>query len=1211
EPPVDDYFIDALPESDGENEVCFSVEALPGQYDQRADSCEQALRLMDESISPTVRTAVTYLIDGALSTDEIQTIQSHLVNPVDSRIASEELPESLAMQYEEPAEVEILSGFTAKDDTALEAYYNTLSLAMTLRDFQMIRDYFRDEEKRDPSITEIRVLDTYWSDHCRHTTFSTEIKDIQIEEGPYAEAFRASLREYLDARQEVYESPEKLKEKSVCLMDVATMGMKLLKKRGLLTDMEESEENNACTIISTLEVLGEDGACRDEDWLIFFKNETHNHPTEIEPFGGAATCLGGAIRDPLSGRGYVYQAMRVTGAADPTLPSDAVLPGKLPQKKIVQDAAKGYSSYGNQIGLATGLVEEIYHPGYVAKRMEIGAVLGAAPKHAVKRLSPEKDDVVILCGGRTGRDGIGGATGSSKAHTESSLESCGAEVQKGNALTERKIQRLFRREEVSRLIKKCNDFGAGGVCVAIGELAEGLAIELDLVPKKYEGLDGTELAISESQERMAVVCAAEDAEAFLAYCAEENLEAVQVARVTDSGRLQMTWRGKTIVDLSRAFLDTNGARQETCAFLKSPSQEETPLGAVQCEAVRNLLDGGDIRGAWLQSLRELNVCSTQGLAEMFDASIGAGTVVMPFGGKYRMTPVQAMIAKIPVLEGITDDASAMSYGFDPYLSSWSPFHGAAYAVLHSVAKLVASGCAPEGLHFSFQEYFGRMTEDASRWGMVLQALLGAFSAQLALKTAAIGGKDSMSGTFRDIDVPPTLVSFAVGMTEASRTVTPELKREGNAILLFESVRNEQGLPDYEKNLELYREVHRLMREGKILSCTAPDAYGIAPALSKMAFGNALGVRMEDTLTPEELFRDATGHLLAEADAHALAEVLQLRGAYRIGTVTQEKSFRYRNAELFLPEALQCYTSRLERIYPTTYAAQEKKRVLPEPLKKDLLIRTNKIAKPRVFLPVFPGTNCEYDLTRAFQRAGAEVACVVFRNRSAEEIRESTKRFEEEIDRAQIIMFPGGFSAGDEPDGSAKFFAVTFRNERIREATHRLLYERDGLALGICNGFQAMIKLGLLPDGRITGQTKESPTLTTNVIGRHVSAMSYLKVISGNSPWLSLTSPGIVYASPVSHGEGRFFASEEIAMQLYGNGQVATCYCDPEGNVAFDPVWNPNGSVFAIEGILSPDGRCYGKMAHAERRGVNIAVNTYGEQDMRIFEAGVRYFTGEA
>ncbi|MBQ6734290.1 MAG: phosphoribosylformylglycinamidine synthase [Lachnospiraceae bacterium] len=1211
EPPLDDVILDRLPEEMTEGVLCFSVESLPGQYDQRADSCAQALRLIDESVTPGVRTAVTYLIRGHLSAEEISAIQSFLVNPVDSRIASEEIPESLAMQYEEPGEVEVLEGFTAYDDAGLERYYASLSLAMTFRDFQMIRDYFRDEEKRNPTITEIRVLDTYWSDHCRHTTFATEIKDIRIEEGPYAEAFRSSLQAYLDARKEVYETEEKQKEKAVCLMDVATMGMKLLKKRGILTDMEESEENNACTIISPVEIRDEKGETRTEEWLIFFKNETHNHPTEIEPFGGAATCLGGAIRDPLSGRGYVYQAMRVTGAADPTQPSDSVLPGKLPQKKIVKDAAKGYSSYGNQIGLATGLVEEIYHPGYVAKRMEIGAVLGAAPRKAVRRLSPEAGDAVLLIGGRTGRDGIGGATGSSKAHTESSLESCGAEVQKGNALTERKIQRLFRREEVSELIKKCNDFGAGGVCVAIGELADGLAIELDLVPKKYEGLDGTELAISESQERMAVVCAAEDTERFLSYCAEENLEAVQVAKVTDSARLQMRWRGKMIVDLSRAFLNTNGASQECRALLKMPEENTVLPGGIRCDAVRQSLDAGDVRGAWLASLMDLNVCSTQGLAEMFDASIGTGTVVMPFGGKYQLTPAQAMVAKVPVLYGETDDATVMSYGFDPFLSSGSPFHGASCAVLHSVAKAVAAGCHPDTLHFTFQEYFGRMTEDPARWGMVLQALLGAFSAQVALKTAAIGGKDSMSGTFRDIDVPPTLVSFAVGRLKARDAVTPELKREGNYVVLFEGVRDDLGLPGYEKNLELYAEVNRLMREKKIVSCIAPDAYGIAPALSKMAFGNGLGLQLEETLSPEELFSDATGHLLAEVDVHALAEVLRVRGAYKIAVVTQEKCLRYRKAEIYLPEAQQCYMSRLEKVFPTTYVPKEKKRGLPEPLRKEVTVCTNRHAKPRVLIPVFPGTNCEYDLTRAFERAGAEVHCAVFLNRSEEEIRESVLRFEKEIDQSQIIMFPGGFSAGDEPDGSAKFFAVTFRNERIREATHRLLYERDGLALGICNGFQAMIKLGLLPDGRISGQSADSPTLTTNLIGRHVSRMAYLKVISANSPWLALTDPRTVYASPVSHGEGRFVASEEIALQLYGNGQVATCYCDPEGHPAFDPVWNPNGSVMAIEGILSPDGRCYGKMAHAERRGEHIAVNTYGEQDMRIFEAGVRYFSGEA
>ena len=1205
EPPLNDFLEAASPEA-GEGEILFGVEALPGQYDQRADSAEQAIRLIREDVQPTVRCATVYRLSGTVSEEELARIKNSLCNPVDSRIITDfSVPDTLQERYDTPDDVPVLSGFITEDETALRARFEEMSLAMTFEDFLFIRDHFKNEAKREPSVTEIRILDTYWSDHCRHTTFATGLTEVTVEDGAYESPIRASYEAYLAARTLLYNTPEKLRDKPLCLMDLATMGMRMLKAEGKLTDMEESGENNACTVIVPVTADYGNGP-ETEEWLLFFKNETHNHPTEIEPFGGAATCLGGAIRDPLSGRGYVYQAMRITGAADPTVPLADTPEGKLPQKKIVRDAARGYSSYGNQIGLATGLVDELYHPGYVAKRMEIGAVLGASPRKNVKRLEPEPGDVVLLLGGRTGRDGIGGATGSSKAHSESSIETCGAEVQKGNAPTERKIQRLFRRSEVACLIKKCNDFGAGGVSVAIGELADALEIDLDRVPKKYEGLDGTELAISESQERMAVVLDEKDEQLFLQYAAEENLEAVRVARVTGTGRLVMKWRGKVIADLSRSFLDTNGVRGNMRVKIEQP-KGDSPLKGVVLDGVRDALAKQDVETALLETMRDLNVCSRRGLAEQFDSSIGRATVLMPFTGREQLTPAQSMVAKLPVLNGETDCASVMSYGFDPYLSSWSPYHGAQYAVTMSVAKLVACGAEMKNMHFTFQEYFGKPGTDPSRWGLPFSALLGAYSAQMAFSAAAIGGKDSMSGTFNDLDVPPSLVSFAVNLMPASCVITPELKRAGNLLALFAIERDAYDLPVYPSVVSMYETVTRLMKEGVIVSCYALDAYGALASLLKMAFGNRLGIRIDETAEPETLFANGCGSLVAEIDAAKAGAFAGEKNMTRIGEVLAEPVFIRGKQRILLTDLLKAYTAPLSRVFPTGVSGEKDPVAIKDAPEKPIFVCKHKTARPRVFLPVFPGTNCEYDLTRAFTLAGAEVSCGVFRNLSEEDVRESVSFYEKEIDKAQIVMFPGGFSAGDEPDGSAKFFAVAFRNEHIREALMRLLMQRDGLVLGICNGFQAMVKLGLLPSGTVTGQNAQSPTLTYHTIGRHISRMAYLKVVSNNSPWLAATKPDDVYVSPVSHGEGRFVGDRQVLETLFENGQVATVYCDPDGQVSMDDTWNLNGSMMAIEGILSPDGRCFGKMAHEERKGDGLMRGIYGEQDMRLFASGVSYF----
>jgi len=1202
EPPVDNLYQEEI--TVPERARVFSVEFLPGQFDQRADSAVQCVKFLKEDEEPVIRTAVTYMILGDISEEEFARIKSHCINPVDSRETDSVKPDTLITVFDEPADVSVFEGFAGMEEEALKGLYDSLSLAMTFKDFLHIQKYFREDEKRDPSMTEIRVLDTYWSDHCRHTTFSTELTDVEFGEGYYRTPIENAYRKYLDTRREIFGDR---KDKFVCLMDLALMAMRKLKKDGKLADMEESDEINACSVVVPVEM--DYGTHKEtEEWLVFFKNETHNHPTEIEPFGGAATCLGGAIRDPLSGRGYVYQAMRVTGAADPTVPVADTLKGKLPQKRLVRGAAQGYSSYGNQIGLATGFVKEIYHPNYVAKRMEIGAVMGAAPRKNVIRETSDPRDIIILLGGRTGRDGCGGATGSSKVHTEQSIETCGAEVQKGNAPTERKIQRLFRREEVSRIIKKCNDFGAGGVSVAIGELADGLTVDLDKVPKKYAGLDGTELAISESQERMAVVVSPGNVEKFLEYAAEENLEAVAVAVVTEEPRLVLNWRGKKIVDLKRSFLDTNGAHQESAVKVDIPREQENYLRTWAVPAVGEKLAAGDVKAAWLTLLNDLNVCSQKGLVEMFDASIGAGSVLMPYGGKHQLTETQAMAAKLPVLKGSTDTVTMMSHGFDPYLSAWSPYHGAVYAVVESMAKIVACGGDPSRIRFTFQEYFRRMTEEPSRWSQPFSALLGAFDAQIRFGLPSIGGKDSMSGTFNEIDVPPTLVSFAVDLGKQSEIVTPELKQAGNKLVRFRIEKDEFDLPLYEEVDDLYKYLHHLMQEKIVVSAYALDARGVAAAVSKMAFGNGLGVEIDGSMKTSGLFENALGDILVEVVAEKLPMVMASEYAQTVvGTVTKEPVFVYGDVKISMEEALEAWTSRLEKVFPTR-AVKEAAPVESGCFRaQSVYVCRNKTAKPTVFIPVFPGTNCEYDSAKAFERAGAEVVTKVFRNLSAEDIRASVEEFEKAIAQAQIIMFPGGFSAGDEPDGSAKFFATAFRNAKLEEAVRDLLEKRDGLALGICNGFQALIKLGLVPYGEIVGQKEDSPTLTFNTINRHISKMVYTKVVSNKSPWLQGARLGAVYCNPASHGEGRFVAPDAWLDQLSANGQVATQYADQEGNVSMDEEYNINGSYRAIEGITSPDGRCLGKMAHSERRGEGVALNIYGEQDIRIFESGVAYF----
>ena len=1197
EPPVDDIYEENFDAGAGK---VFSVEFLPGQFDQRADSAEQCVKLLNEEEEPVIRSATTYVIVGDITDDELEAIKKYCINPVDSRETGMDKPQTLVQEFDDPADVAIFNGFIDMPEDKLNELYSSLNLAMTFKDFLHIQNYFKNEEKRNPSMTEIRVLDTYWSDHCRHTTFSTELKNVKFDDGFYQAPIKKTYEEYLDAHKEMYKGRD---DKFVCLMDLALLAMKKLKAEGKLADQEESDEINACSIVVPVEVDG-----NTEEWLVNFKNETHNHPTEIEPFGGAATCLGGAIRDPLSGRTYVYQAMRVTGAADPTVPVKDTIEGKLPQKKIVREAARGYSSYGNQIGLATGYVKEVYHPDYVAKRMEIGAVMGAAPRRAVQRLTSDPGDKIILLGGRTGRDGIGGATGSSKAHNTESTSVCGAEVQKGNAPTERKLQRLFRREEVSHIIKKCNDFGAGGVSVAIGELADGLRVELDKVPKKYAGLDGTEIAISESQERMAVVVAPQDVDQFLAYAKEENLEATEVAVVTEDPRLVLVWRGKEIVNISRAFLDTNGAHQEADVEVEMPVEADNFFKKMELPKVAEAVERGDNKAAWLAMLSDLNVCSQKGLVEMFDGSIGAGSVYMPYGGRYQLTETQSMVAKLPVLTGKCDTVTMMSYGFDPYLSSWSPYHGSVYAVLESLSRIVTAGGDFKKVRFTFQEYFRRMSEDPKRWSQPFAALLGAYDAQIGFGLPSIGGKDSMSGTFNEIDVPPTLVSFAVDVAKEQDVITPELKKAGDKLVLFNIEKNEYDLPVYEQVMALYDKIHELIGKKAIISAYALDGKGLAAAVSKMAFGNKLGVTIEESVSAEVLYGAGFGNIVAEVPEEFLPIIKEaIPEAVVVGEVYADQAFRYKEMSIGMDEAIAAWTGTLEKVFKTR-ATEDKTEIKTDVFDtKEIYICKNKVAKPTVFIPVFPGTNCEYDSAKAFERAGANTIVKVFKNLSAADIRDSVDEFVKAIDQSQIIMFPGGFSAGDEPEGSAKFFATAFRNAKMTEAVNKLLNERDGLALGICNGFQALIKLGLVPYGEIRMQTEDSPTLTYNTINRHISKMVYTKVVTNKSPWLQQAELGKTYCNPASHGEGRFVAPKEWLDQLFANGQVATQYVNEAGVPTMDEEWNVNGSYMAIEGITSPDGRVLGKMAHSERRGQSVAMNIYGEQDMKLFESGVAYF----
>lgn len=1181
EPPLDICYESKF--SHLESDFYFTVEYLPGQFDQRADSAIQCVKLLGSEDDINICSATTYIFSGQFSETDKESIRNYCINPVDSRIADESIPETLKTDFEMPKDVESIEGFITMDEKALRDCYESLSLAMTFDDFKFIQDYLKNDENRNPSVTEIRVLDTYWSDHCRHTTFSTQLKDVSFEEGFFGVPAKESYERYLNDRNVLYKDK---KGKKICLMDIALLAMKKLKADNILTDVEESDEINACSIVVPIVVDG-----RTQEWLINFKNETHNHPTEIEPFGGAATCLGGAIRDPLSGRTYVYQAMRITGAADPTLPIEKTMQGKLPQRKIVTGAAHGYSSYGNQIGLATGYVKEVYHPNYVAKRMEIGAVMGAAKRANVIRKTSDPGDIIVLLGGRTGRDGIGGATGSSKVHKTDSIMTAGAEVQKGNAPTERKIQRLFKRPEVTILIKKCNDFGAGGVSVAIGELADGLIIDLDKVPKKYAGLDGTELAISESQERMAVVLSPESVEEFCKYAEEENLETSIVAKVLEEKRLQMTWRGKTIVDLSRAFLDTNGATSTTDVYVKTPNKEKNPFEYNNTEK--------NIEKRWLETVSDLNVASQKGLVEMFDSSIGAKSVLMPYGGKYQLSETQSMVAKLPLLNEESDAVTIMSYGFDPYLSSWSPYHGAMYAVVSSLSKIVAAGGDYKKVHFTFQEYFRRMT-DSSTWGEPLSALLGAYEVQMKLGLASIGGKDSMSGSFNDINVPPTLVSFAVAVGENKNIISTELKNSGNKLYFVKLKRDKYNLPDFEYLKRIYCDIQTEITNKKIVSAFVLERNGIAEAVSKMCFGNMLGVSLK--ADEEILFSPEFGGFLLESESE-----LDFEGAGYLGEVIEEPKIIVNSEEISLDKILKNWKKPLESVFPSV-EEPENKEELEDKLYQagSIYIAKEKNALPRVFIPVMPGTNCEYDSIRAFRRAGASAEAFVFRNSSPLAIKESVEQYKNEIRNSQIIMFPGGFSAGDEPDGSAKFFATVFRNEALKKEIEDLLL-RDGLILGICNGFQTLIKLGLLPDGKIKAQEEFSATLATNTIGRHISKMAYLKVVSNKSPWLMNANLGDVYANPVSHGEGRFVAPKEKIDELFKNGQVATRYVDLNGNPTMCGEYNPNGSYAAIEGITSSDGRIFGKMAHSERRENGVAINVFEKQDLQIFESGVKYF----
>ena len=1168
----------------GDEFKVFAMEYLPGQYDQRADSAAQCVQLLTQGERPQVVTAKVIAVSGNISDTDFKKIKDYLINPVESRLASFEKPESLDMKANVPDNVAVIKGFTVWNDEEMEKYYSSMGFAMTLSDLKFCRDYFRDEEHRDPTVTELRVIDTYWSDHCRHTTFLTRLEKIEIEKGALSEAIENALKEYYSARDEIYGKDTK---RDVSLMDMAIIGMKLLRKRGLIPDLDVSDEINACS-------------GKTEKWLVQFKNETHNHPTEIEPFGGAATCLGGAIRDPLSGRAYVYQAMRVTGSGDPTLPFEKTMKGKLPSRKITTGAAQGYSSYGNQIGLATGQVTELYDMGYAAKRLEIGAVIGASPKENVVRGVPSEGDIIVLLGGRTGRDGCGGATGSSKAHTLESIETCGAEVQKGNPPTERKIQRLFRNEKAAKMIKRCNDFGAGGVCVAIGELADGLDIDLDKVRKKYDGLDGTELAISESQERMAVVLDKSDVDAFIALAGEENLEAYPVAIVAKNPRLTMKWRGDVIVSLSREFLNTNGVTQVATSYITAPDADNCYRTSVP-----KALEGLDTKTAFKKNLSRLECCSQRGLVERFDASIGAATVMMPFGGKTQLTPEDAMAAKLPLLKGETDDATAMSYGYIPGISRWSPFHGAAYAVAESLSKLAAIGADPLTSRLTFQEYFERLHEVPSRWGKPTAALLGALTAQINMGIPSIGGKDSMSGSFEDLDVPPTLVSFAVAMTKASKTISAEFKKSGSKVVYIPLPEDKAtGLPAWEELKKVYKAIYALANDGKILAASVVREGGAAATVARMSFGNKIGFEFKNELTAKELFAPLSGSFVVElADDAEISDILY----YDLGTTVDAETITVNGETLTIDELIEEWNFKLEGVFPTKSYCPANEQEIPLYTERNTSSPVVKTAKPKVFIPVFPGTNCEIDTARAFEKAGAEPKLLIVKNLTPAAIEETISEMVKLIDDAQMVMLPGGFSGGDEPDGSGKFIATTFRNPRVSEAVARLLNQRDGLMLGICNGFQALIKLGLVPYGEIRELKADDPTLTFNTIGRHISHMAYTRITSTKSPWFSSVNAGDVFSVPISHGEGRFVVSDEMLQKLIANGQIATQYVDLNGKQADTIEFNPNGSVCAIEGITSPDGRVLGKMGHSERKGDNLYKNVPFEKDQKIFESGVKYF----
>ncbi len=1184
EPPVDNVYLEKFDMA--EDEVAFGMEYLPGQYDQRADSAMQCVQIISGDDNAVINAAKIFVLKGKLTVGDIEKIKNYCINPVDSREASMEKPETLRMKLNIPETVETLTGFIDKNEEELLALRAEMGLAMSDADIIFCQKYFKDTEKRDPSITEIKVIDTYWSDHCRHTTFATNITDVKFEDGKYKKVIEDAYNMYLDLKKDLGRE-----NKPQCLMDIAVMGMRALKAQGKLANFDESEEINACSIVVPVDIDG-----KTEDYLIMFKNETHNHPTEIEPFGGAATCIGGCIRDPLSGRSYVYQAMRVTGAGDPTVPVQDTIDGKLPQSKLVRSAAHGYSSYGNQIGLATGQVTEIYDEGYVAKRMEIGAVIAAAKKSDVVRERPEKGDIIILTGGRTGRDGCGGATGSSKEHNTESIHTCGAEVQKGNAPTERKIQRLFRNSEVSRMIKRCNDFGAGGVSVAIGELADGLEINLDLVPKKYEGLDGTELAISESQERMAVVVDKNDVDRFIKFANEENLEATVVAEVTDDRRLKMFWNGNDIVNISRDFLDTNGAAQYTTVEVKSPAEKPAKIETA-----------GNIKEKWLEVLSDLNVACQKGLSERFDSTIGAGTVLMPFGGKNQLTPVEAMAAKVPVLEGDTTTATLMSFGYNPKVAKWSPFHGALYAVVESVAKIVATGGNYDSCRLTFQEYFERLGNAPERWGKPFSALLGALVAQMKLGTASIGGKDSMSGTFNDLDVPPTLVSFAVDVSDVNTIISPELKTIESYIVKLTTKYDDNDLPVFDSLIKNFKLVSKLIKNKAVTAASTIGQGGVAAALSKMAFGNDIGFEIND----DDLFNYNYGSFILEmpGDEESVKELLAGYDYKIIGETIEENIFKVNGEDITIEDAKKTWFKPLEKIFPTKYySAFDTKDITLKPFEVAVKKHTGKgIAAPRVFIPVFPGTNCEYDTKKAFENAGAIADTLVISNLKNEWLAESIDKMAEMINNSQIIMIPGGFSAGDEPEGSGKFIAAVFRNPKVREATMNLLKNRDGLMLGICNGFQALIKLGLVPYGEIRDMEETAPTLTFNTIGRHVSCLADTKIISDKSPWLWNTAVGQVHRVAFSHGEGRFMADEATIKALAENGQIATQYVNVNGEPTYDIKYNPNGSIYAVEGITSPDGRVLGKMGHSERIGNGVFTNVPGEKDQKIFISGVEYF----